>query len=96
MLVRGEDGSAAVLRAAEARGFSGVRLSGSLEGEAATAGRVLVTLARESRATGSPWPRDTVLVACGGECTVNLGPDADGRFGPGGPSHEAAVGRAGQ
>jgi glycerate 2-kinase len=94
LLARGEDGTEAVLKAAQARGFSGVRLGGSLEGEAATAGRVLATLARESRATGSPWPRGTVVVACGGECTVNLGPDADGLFGRGGPSQEAAVGAA--
>jgi glycerate 2-kinase len=32
----------------------------------------------------------TVLVACGGECTVSLGPDADRVFGQGGPSQEAA------
>jgi glycerate 2-kinase len=94
LLARGEDGSDAVLKAAQARGFSGVRLGGSLEGEAVTAGRVLATLARESRATGSPWPRGTVVVACGGETTVNLGPDADELFGRGGPSQEAAVGAA--
>jgi len=75
-------------------GLAPVRLGGSLEGEAATAGRVLATLARESRATGSPWPRGTVVVACGGEYTVNLGPDADRLFGRGGPSQEAAVGAA--
>jgi glycerate 2-kinase len=94
LLARGEDGSQAVLEAAAARGFSGVRLGGSLEGEAATVGRVLATLAWESRSTGSPWPRGTVIVACGGECTVSLGPDADARFGQGGPSQEAAVGAA--
>ena len=94
LLARGEDGTEAVLRAAGARGFSGVRLGGALEGEAATLGRVLATLARESRATGSPWPRGTVAVACGGECTVSLGPDADARFGRGGPSQEASVGAA--
>jgi glycerate 2-kinase len=94
LLARGEDGSDAVLKAAQARGFSGVRLGGSLEGEAATAGRVLATLAREARAAGSPWPGGTVVVACGGECTVSLGPDADGLFGQGGPSQEAAVGAA--
>ncbi len=94
LLARGEDGTKAVLRAAAARGFSGVRLGGSLEGEAASVGRVLATLARESRSAGSPWPRGTVVVACGGECTVNLGPDADPRFGQGGPSQEAAVGAA--
>jgi glycerate 2-kinase len=94
LLARGDDGSKAVLKAAAARGFSGVRLGGSLEGEAATVGRVLATLALESRSTGSPWPRGTVVVACGGECTVSLGPDADARFGQGGPSQEAAVGAA--
>jgi glycerate 2-kinase len=34
------------------------------------------------------------VVACGGECTVSLGPDADELFGRGGPSQEAAVGAA--
>jgi glycerate-2-kinase len=94
LLARGEDGTQAVLKAAAARGFGGVRLGGSLEGEAATAGRVLAILARESRVSGSPWPRGTVVVACGGECTVDLGPDADALFGRGGPSQEAAVGAA--
>jgi glycerate 2-kinase len=94
LLVRGEDGTQAVLRAAEARGFAGVRLGGSLEGEAATVGRVLATLAAESRRAGSPWGRGTVIVACGGEYTVTLGPDADGLLGRGGPSQEAAVGAA--
>jgi glycerate 2-kinase len=94
LLARGEDGTAAVLRAAEGQGLAGVRLGGSLEGEAATVGRVLATLAAESRRAGSPWARGTVMVACGGEYTVNLGPDADGLLGLGGPSQEAAVGAA--
>ena len=94
LLARGEDGTEAVLKAAEARGFSGVRLGGSLEAEAAPTGRVLATLARESQTTDSPWPRGAVVVACGGECTVNLGPDADALFGRGGPCQEAAVGAA--
>ena len=34
------------------------------------------------------------MVACGGECTVTLGPGADELFGRGGPSQEAAVGAA--
>jgi glycerate 2-kinase len=94
LLVRGEDGTEAVLRAALARGFAAVRLGGSLEGEAATVGRVLATLAAESRRAGTPWARGTVIVACGGEYTVNLGPDAGGLLGRGGPSQEAAVGAA--
>jgi glycerate 2-kinase len=94
LLARGEDGTEAVLRAASTRGFAGVRLGGALEGEAATVGRVLATLAAESRRAGSPWARGTVMVACGGEYTVNLGPDAGGLLGRGGPSQEAAVGAA--
>jgi glycerate 2-kinase len=94
LLAHGEDGTEAVLRAARTRGFAGVRLGGSLEGEAATVGRVLATLAAESRRAGSPWARGTVIVACGGEYTVDLGPDAGGLLGRGGPSQEAAVGAA--
>jgi glycerate-2-kinase len=94
LTVRGEDGSDAVVRAAASRGLAAVRLGGSVEGEAATVGRLLATLAREARAGGSPWAPGTVLVACGGECTVSLGPDADRLFGRGGPSQEAAIGAA--
>jgi glycerate 2-kinase len=94
LVARGEDGTQAVLRAAESRGFSAVRLGGSLEGEAATVGRVLVTLAAESRRAGSPWGRGTVMVACGGEVTVHLGPDTDTLLGRGGPNQEAAIGAA--
>ena len=57
LVVLGEDGSEAVIRAAAARGLAGVRLGGSVEGEAATVGRLLATLAREARASGSPWAR---------------------------------------
>jgi energy-coupling factor transporter ATP-binding protein EcfA2 len=35
-----------------------------------------------ARATARPGLRGTVVVACGGECTVNPGPDADALFGP--------------
>jgi glycerate-2-kinase len=94
LMVRGEDGSEAVARAAESLGLSAVRLGGSIEGEAATVGRMLATLAREARARGTPWGRGTVLVACGGEYTVSLGPDASRVFGKGGPSQEAAIGAA--
>jgi glycerate 2-kinase len=94
LAVRGEDGSDAVVRAAVSRGLAAIRLGGSIEGEAATVGRLLATLAREARASGSPWARGTVLVACGGECTVSLGPDAAPLFGRGGPSQEAAIGAA--
>ena len=94
LVVRGEDGSEAAARAAESRGLSVVRLGGSIEGEAATVGRLLATLARETAARGAPWARGTVIVAGGGEYTVSLGADAGGLFGRGGPSQEAALGAA--
>ena len=72
----------------------GVPLGALIEGEAATVGRVLATLARESREHADPWPRGAVIVACGGECTVTLGSGAADRFGIGGPSQEAAVAAA--
>jgi glycerate 2-kinase len=94
LLVRGEDGSEAAARAAQFRGLSAVRLGASVEGEAATVGRLLATFAREGRARGSPWARGTVIVACGGECTVSLGSDSGRLFGRGGPNQEAAAGAA--
>ncbi len=94
IVTRGQDGSEAVTSAAEAFGFAGVPLGGLLEGEASTVGRVLATLGRQSRLKGTPWPRGSVVVGCGGECTVTLGPEGERQFGKGGPSQEAAVGAA--
>jgi glycerate-2-kinase len=94
LVVRGEDGSQAVVQAAASRGLSGLPLGGSLEGEAATVGRVLATLAREARARGPASAPGTVMVACGGESTVSLGSGAGQLFGKGGPSQEAAIGAA--
>jgi glycerate 2-kinase len=93
IVTRGHDGSKAVTSAAEASGFTGVSLGGLLEGEASTVGRVLATLGWQSRLEGTPWPRRSVVVGCGGECTVTLGPEGE-QFGKGGPSQEAAVGAA--
>ena len=94
LVTRGRDAIDAVVASARSRGLTGVRLGDLLEGEAATVGRVLATLARESQIEAAPWPRSAVVIGCGGECTVSLGPDADRRFGQGGPSQEAAVGAA--
>ena len=60
-----------------------MRLGDLLEGEAATVGRVLATLARQAQVEAVPWRRGAVVVGCGGECTVTLGPDAQRRFGEG-------------
>jgi len=94
LVTRGRDGSDAVIAAAESHGLVGVGLGDLLEGEASTLGNVLATLARQSQLAAAPWPRGAVVVGCGGECTVTLGADAEGRFGLGGPSQEAAIGAA--
>ncbi len=94
LVTKGRDGADAVVAAAQERGLTAVRLGGMLEGEASTVGSVLATLARESRLEGSPWPRGTVMVACGGESTVTLGAASRLAFGRGGPSQEAAIAAA--
>jgi hydroxypyruvate reductase/glycerate 2-kinase len=94
LVARGRDGSDAVIAAAESLGYKGVRLGELLEGEAAVVGGVLATLARQSRMDSEPWPCNSVVVGCGGECTVSLGPKAAELFGKGGPSQEAAIGAA--
>lgn len=92
LAVTGEDGAKAVAASAVRRGLACIRLGGLLEGEASTVGRVLATMARESRKEAGPWPRGCVVVACGGECTVTLEKDTGEHFGQGGPSQEAALG----
>lgn len=94
IVTRGMDASDAVRELAAARGFSPVCLGSSLVGEASTVGSVLATLAVGSRRSAIPFPRGSVLVACGGECTVTLDPSDTARFGLGGPNQEAAVGAA--
>ena len=94
IVTRGQDGSDAVAAAAPSMGFDAISLGGRLEGEASTVGRVLATLAGQSSVAGTPWPRRSVLVACGGECTVTLGSEVERRFGLGGPNQEAAIGAA--
>jgi glycerate 2-kinase len=94
IVLRGEDGIDAVLAAARSQHLVGVRLGSRLEGDAASVGRVLATLPREAYAEGAPWPRNTVVVGCGGEYTVTLDSNHESSFGKGGPSQEAAIGAA--
>jgi glycerate 2-kinase len=91
LVSRGADGITAVVAAARSHGLVSMSLGSFIEGEAASVGRVLATLAREDC---TPWPRGAVLVGCGGECTVTLGSDEECSFGEGGPNQEAAVGAA--
>ena len=91
LLARGEDGTEAVLQAAQARGFAGARLAGRWRARPRRLAASWPRWRPNPGARGFPWARGTVIVACGGEYTVNLGPDADGLLGRGGPSQEAAA-----
>jgi glycerate 2-kinase len=89
VLVSGHRACAAMIAAA---GEGAVQLSTSLEGEARELGRMLGNLARGSATEGAPFAPPVVLVGCGGEAAVTLGPDAE--FGAGGPNGEAALAAA--
>jgi glycerate-2-kinase len=80
-------------REAGAAGAEAVVISTSLEDEAASIGRILAGLAAESVLRGRPFPCPGVLIGCGGEATVRLGPSDE--FGLGGPNEEAALAAAG-
>ncbi len=77
---------------AEAAGAESVVVSTSLEDEAVSIGRILAGLAAESVVRGRPFPCPGVLIGCGGEATVRLGPGDE--FGLGGPNEEAALAAA--
>lgn len=92
LIVTGETACDAMKAAAAGAGAEAIVLSTSLEEEAAPVGRILAGLARESAALGRPFPSPSVLVGCGGESTVRLGPDDE--FGSGGPNQEATLAAA--
>ena len=92
-LVTGETACEAMTREAGAAGAEAVVISTSLEDEAASIGRILAGLAAESVLRGRPFPCPGVLIGCGGEATVRLGPGDE--FGLGGPNEEAALAAAG-
>ncbi|MCB0875978.1 MAG: DUF4147 domain-containing protein [Solirubrobacterales bacterium] len=94
LLVTGETACEAMAAEARAAGAEPVILSTALEEEAAAVGRILGQLAFESAGLGRPFPAPAVLIGCGGESTVRLGPEHD--FGSGGPNQEAALAAAGR
>lgn len=91
-VVTGETACDAMAAAAKAAGAAPIVLSTSLEDEAAPIGRILGGLGAESAKRGRPFPAPSVLIGCGGESTVRLGPDDD--FSVGGPNQEAALAAA--
>ena len=92
LIVTGETACDAMRAEAVEAGAEAVVLSTGLEEEAGPVGRILAGLARESAAKGRPFPSPSVLVGCGGESTVKLGPGDE--FGQGGPNQEAALAAA--
>ena len=93
LLVTGGDACEAMTSRARAAGAEVVVVSTELEGEATATGSMLAgeALAR-IEASGMRRAGPLVLVGCGGESTVSLGPE--GRFGSGGPNQEAALAAA--
>ena len=89
LLVTGETACEAMAAEARAAGANPVILSTGLEEEAGSVGRILAQLAVESAELGRPFSRPSVLIGCGGESTVRLGPEHE--FGSGGPNQEAAL-----
>lgn len=94
IVTRGRDAIDAIISSGRSLRFTAVSLGSSIEGEASTVGRVLATLAGQSAVLAEPFSRRSVLVACGGECTVTLTGSGHGELGLGGPSQEAAIGAA--
>ncbi len=92
LLVTGEMACVAMAGEAERAGAAPLILSTGLEEEAGPVGRMLAQLAFESAELGRPFPASSVLIGCGGESTVRLGPGDE--FGTGGPNQEAALAAA--
>ena len=92
LLVTGRSACAAMAREAEAAGADATVVSTELEGEATQIGEVLAGLARAPAAADGAGNAPRVLIGCGGEAVVSLGPD--GAFGAGGPNQEAALAAA--
>ncbi len=94
LLVTGETACEAMAAEAAVAGAAPVIISTGLEDEAGSVGRILGQLAKESAELGRPFASPSVLIGCGGESTVRLGPEHE--FGTGGPNQEAALAAAGR
>jgi glycerate-2-kinase len=76
---------------ARALGWQPVSLGSSIEGEAASVGAFLGSLAAESSSGGGPFAPCSVLLAAGGEATVSIRRSGSMAVGHGGPNQEAAL-----
>jgi glycerate 2-kinase len=75
----------------QALGWRPAVLGSQIEGEAASLGAFLGTLAAESSIAGRPFTPGTVLLAAGGEATVTFRRSASVAAGHGGPNQEMAL-----
>jgi glycerate 2-kinase len=91
VLLTGDDVLPLMAKQASALGWRPALLGSRLEGEAASLGGFLGTLAADSSAYARPFSPGTMLIAAGGEATVTLRhPGANGH-GQGGPNQEMAL-----
>jgi glycerate-2-kinase len=94
LILAGDDGCRAMQTAARDRGYeSHVYHDGSDDDEAATVGRRIAAAARQILSPEAQLRPPVVLVACGGESTVALGPDPN-VFGQSGPNQEVVLAAA--
>lgn len=91
VLLRGADILPRMAQEASARGWHPALLGSRLDGEAASLGGFLGTLAAESSEFDRPFSPGTVLIAAGGEATVTLRHPGAAGNGQGGPNQEMAL-----
>jgi glycerate-2-kinase len=92
-IVNGKSARQAMQAVAVRHGLEPVWLGTTIEGIGHEVGVVLGDMSRTSYREGTPFSRRSLLLACGGEASVNVGDD-EALFGLGGPCQELALGAA--
>jgi glycerate 2-kinase len=91
VLIAGPEVAGRMEERVHALGWQPAVLGSQIEGEAASLGGFLGTLAAESSARGRPFTPGTVLLAAGGEATVTIRRPVAAVVGHGGPNQEMAL-----
>jgi glycerate-2-kinase len=94
LLTDGEHACAAMSAACDELGLVPHVFGTQVEGEAATVGRMLATLAIETAQRGRPFRAPCALIGAGGEAVVTLSGTLPDSGSAGGPNQEAALGFA--
>lgn len=92
-VVNGKSARQAMQAVAARHGFQPIWLGTTIEGIGHEVGVVLGDISGTSHREGTPFSRRSLLLACGGEASVNIGDD-EALFGLGGPCQELALGAA--